>query len=128
MRLAVRLEDQASGALALRNLGYEIASSRQSDLVPEITGIFQGEFWTLVGVKNQHAGKAAYPLYPVIQTPRGPRILAEVDLFAAGNRGREFLNRTAIKRLTNLASEAAIGELSKLYSQYQEATLDRARP
>jgi hypothetical protein len=127
LRQTARLEDAASGSLTLRNLGYEIASSRQDDTPPEITGIYQGEFWSLIGVKTQRSGKATYPLYTVVQTPSGPRILAEVDLFAAGNRGREFLNRTAIKRLTDYTSAAAISELSELYSQFQEATLDRKK-
>jgi hypothetical protein len=125
LRHTARLEDAASGSLTLRNLGYELASSRQNDSPPEITGIYQGKFWTLVGAKTQRSGKTTYPLYPVVQTPDGARLLAEVDLFAAGNRGREFLNRAAIQRLADYTSAEAITELSELYSRFQEATSNR---
>lgn len=125
LRVVVRLGDPASNSLVLRNLGYEITNARQNDSPPEITEIYQGKFWTLAGVKIRRLGKFTYPLYIVIQTPQGPRILAEADIFAAGNRGREFLNRAAIKHLANYTSEEALAELTELSAAYQETTLDR---
>ena len=66
---------------------------------------------------NRTGGKTSYPLYPVLQTSQGPRILMEIDLFAAGNRGREFLNRAAFERLRKSTSTA--DELQKLFAEHQ---------
>jgi hypothetical protein len=125
LRLVVRLGDPASNSLVLRNLGYDFTNARQNDSPPEITEIYQGKFWTLAGVKIRRLGKSTYPLYLVIQTPQGPRILAETDIFAAGNRGREFVNRASIEHLTNYTSAEALTELTELTAAYQETALDR---
>jgi hypothetical protein len=115
--LVTRLSDPKSGSTLLQNLGYEITGSRKSTEKPLVTGIYQGATWTAVGMKIDLGGKTNYPLYPVLQTPQGPRILVEIDLFASGNRGREFLNRTAFDRLR--VSTPTVGELQKLYAEHQ---------
>ncbi len=115
--LVTRLGDPKSGSTLLQNLGYEITGSRKSSVKPLFTGIYQGKNWTAVGMKIDLGGKTSYPLYPVLQTPQGPRILAEIDLFASGNRGREFLNRTAFDRLRKVTP--TVGELQKLYGEHQ---------
>ena len=117
LSLVARLNDPKSGSTLLQNLGYEITGSRRSSEKPTVTGIYQGKTWTAVGVKIDQGGKTTHPLYPVLLTPQGPRILIEIDLFASGNRGREFLNRAALERLGKSTSTA--GELQKLYLEHQ---------
>lgn len=119
LKLTARLDEIRSGPIVLKNLGYEIASSRQDTSPPEVTRIYSGKIWTAVGMKTQLQGKPSYPLYPIIQTPQGPRILAEVDLLAADNRGRDFLNRAALQRLDGHATPEAIAELRDLSSQHK---------
>ncbi len=119
--LITRLDDPKSAATALQNLGYEIIGSRHSKELPAITGIYQGPHWTAVGVKITQEGKSTFPLYPVIQTARGPRIMIEIDLFAAGNRGRDYLNRMAFERLQKFSSVASANELRGLFSEHQGA-------
>ncbi len=117
LTLVTRLDDPKSGSTLLQNMGYEITGSRKSTSKPVVTGVYQGKTWTGVGMKIDSGGKTSYPLYPVLLTPDGPRILVEIDLFASGNRGREFLNRTAFDRLRK--STPSVAELQKLYSEHQ---------
>jgi hypothetical protein len=117
--LIARLDDPKSSSTALQNLGYEIIGSRRSKEMPVITGIYQGATWTAVGVKMDQDRKPSYPLYPVIQTDRGPRIVIELDLFAAGNRGRDYLNRMAFERLQKSRSAAAATDLRGLFTAHQ---------
>lgn len=126
LHFVARLDDPRSGSIALQNLGYELLGARQEGSDSRITRIYEGQSWSAVGVKNESAGKVTYPLYPVIQTPQGPRIVLEIDLFAAGNRGREFLNRAAIARLDKYSTAEAITELRDLYSRYQKQVQDEA--
>lgn len=130
--LIARLGDPRSGSAVLRNLGYEISGSRRNKKSPAISGIYQGRTWTAVGVKIDHeGGKSTYPLYPVVTTARGPRILVEIDLFASGNRGREFLNKAAFERLQKFASAAAASELRTHYTEHQaniEGLAEKAGP
>ena len=117
--LTARLADPRSGSITLQNLGHEISGFRRSSGNPEITGIYQGEIWTAVGVKIEHAGKATHPLYPVVATGRGPRIVVEIDLSAAGTRGRDFLNRAAFERLESFGSVDLANELRRLFAEHQ---------
>ncbi len=121
LSLTTRLNTPESATTTLQNLGYEILGARHHQQAPLITGIYQGKCSMAVGLKINQDGKFIYPLYPVIQTAQGPRILAEIDLFAAGNRGRDFLNRTALARLWK-ADPAAADDLKKLYTQHQSKT------
>jgi hypothetical protein len=71
-----------------------------------------------VAVKIDHGeGKWSYPLYPVVETAQGPRILLEIDLFASSNRGREFLNKAALERLQKFSPLA--NELRPLCTRHQ---------
>ena len=122
--LIARLGDPKSASIALQNLGYEIAGSRHVQEKPVIIGVYQGTNWAAVGVKIMQKGNSTYPLYPIIQTARGPRIVIEIDLFAAGNRGRDYLNRMALERLQKSCSAAATTELRELFAAHQAAVED----
>lgn len=122
LNLVARLDDPQSGFTVLQNLGYEITNSRRSKEDPAITGTYCGKNWTAVGVKIDQAGKSAFPLYPVIQTSQGPRILIEIDLFASRNRGREFLNKAAFERLEKSSNPSR--ELQNLHSEHQAELVD----
>jgi hypothetical protein len=127
LKLTARLDPVGSTSTVLKNLGYEIASARQNTSPPEITRIHSGKTWTAVGVKIQEQGKLSFPLYLVVSTLSGPRLLAEVDLIATGNQSRDFLNRTAIQRLEGHASPDALAELRELHSQHQADVADPNR-
>jgi hypothetical protein len=118
LRLTARLNSPDSRAALFRNLGYEMAGGRRNSHTSAITGNRSGGCWTAVGAKTMVDGKPTFPLYPVVNTPSGPRILLEIDLTVSGNRSREFLNRTAIDRLRK-TSPAAAEELKRLFSAHQ---------
>jgi len=118
LRLTAFLKKPDSKITVLRNLGYEITGSPRNSKPSIITGVHRGEIWTAVGVRTFPDGKPAHPLYPVVSTPAGPRILIEVDLFASENRSRDFLNKTALDRLSHLPPAAAT-ELRQLLADHQ---------
>jgi len=122
-----RFNDARSDTLLFQNLGYEISGARQQTQAPIITGTYLGATWVGVGVKIEQAGKFTFPFYPVVQTQTGPRILAEIDLFASANRSREFLNKTAVDRLQKLTSATVADEFRNLYLKHQ-ATLEKVSP
>lgn len=122
LSLFARLGDPKGGLSAFQNLGYEINGSRVWDGPPQVIGVQRGKILTAVGVKiSQQGGKSMLPLYPVVQTAQGPRILAEIDLFAPENRGRDFLNNEALAKLKEFGSEAATNELKSLLEEHKKA-------
>ena len=117
-----RLETPRSAAVTLQNLGYEIADSRRSSESPSIISVNRAGPWTTVGVKIiRGSDKPIYPLYTVIKTAQGPRILAEADLFASDNRSRDFLNNEVLKRIMKATSAEAASELRKLLEIHKTA-------
>jgi len=126
LRLTARLDKPDSAETVLRNLGYEITGIRKCGQDPQILHLQRAGIWTTVGVRIQPEDNPVFPLYPVIQTADGPRILLEVDLFATKNRSREFLNRTALSRLDGEPANAA-QELRELLRKHQEI-VDQAGP
>ena len=120
LQLTARLSDANGVAPVLRNLGHEILSGRQHlNAASKITGVYEGKIWTAVGMEISQGGKATFPLYPVIQTAQGPRILIEIDLFSS--RASEYLNKMSLDRLRKFGSAAAADDLRALFSSFQTA-------
>jgi hypothetical protein len=112
----------------LRNFGYEWITAHTPAVSPAtVLGIVRHGRWAGVSARANKSGDAAtYPLYPVVQTPAGPRLLLEVDLIAGGDRTREFLNEASLQRLGDNAD--AIAELRQLLTLHRQlADADRAK-
>ncbi|HSP41869.1 MAG TPA: hypothetical protein VLO11_03260, partial [Luteolibacter sp.] len=63
--------------------------------------------------------------YPVIRTAEGPRILIEIDLFAATKRSRDFLNKTALARLEGQPPQA-VADLRELLREHEKRVAKKA--
>jgi hypothetical protein len=120
LRHCARLNKPDSKTAVLRNLGYEITGLQRTARPPAITAAHRDGIWTAVALDSLTKDSPSFALYPVLQTPAGPRILIEVDLIASASRSREFLNRTALDRLQDLAPAAATG-LKQLFSIHKTA-------
>ncbi len=120
-----RLDSPRSASTTLRNLGYEITGAQQNPEPPTIIAVYPGKAFVAVAVKSHLTdGSPAFPLYPVVQTDQGPRILMEIDLFASSNRSRGFLNKDALQRLADATSAAADDDLRQLLDRHQAAVDD----
>ena len=115
LRHCARLNKPDSKTAVLRNLGYEMTGLQRAPRLPAITAIQREGIWTAVAVDSLSEDNPSFPLYPILQTPEGPRILIEVDLIASASRSREFLNRAALDRLQAL-SPAAANSLKRLFA------------
>jgi len=127
LKLTTRLNLPDSNAVLLRNLGYEFTAAPRSKNSPAIRNIHRGDHWAGAGTLTDFEGKPLFPLYPIIATPSGPRILLEVDLSVTGERSRDYLNKTTLERLKRL-DPAAAEELNKLFSQHQAAASKQSGP
>ena len=114
LALTAWLDLEKSPARILRNLGYEINSARKAKTQAAITTVARGNSWTAVAVRANSGDKPSLPIYPVVATPNGPKLLLEFDYFASPERGRSFLNRAALDHLRDFAPAAAVTELEEL--------------
>jgi hypothetical protein len=125
--LTARLGAADSDSALIRNLGYELAGAAKDTKPPELDRIHRGNLWSAVGSRTYPAGKTAFPLYPIVQTPHGPRVLLEVDLRETGSRSRDFLNKTAIDRLTKIHPDAA-EDLKTVFRAHRESVMPEKDP
>jgi hypothetical protein len=119
LRLSTRLNQADSASTLLRNLGYELTGARLNPQAPAIAGIQSSGIWTAVATRTGPPEARVCPVYPVLTTPAGPRILLEIDLVASTQRSRDFLNKTALERLQK-SSQPAAALLKQLFSELQE--------
>lgn len=109
LALAAVTDEPASATRLLRNLGYELGSPDEAT----IAHVDRGDTWTLVTVKIRDS----FPIYLSVNTPAGPRLLIETDLFASNSGGRELLNKSALSRLKDFVDPAVFEELDQLFQQ-----------
>lgn len=126
IRLTARMNTPDSTVNTLRILGYEFSGSASIKQTPAVSFVKQGANITAVGVKSSTSdGKTLFPLYAVVATDAGPRILLEVDLVASDSRTREYLNEVSLKRLRKTAPEVA-DELQQLYSDFRKQVISKS--
>jgi hypothetical protein len=124
LRLTARLAAEDSAEAVLRNLGYEIAGNRMSEPAPRVIHRQRSGIWTAVGAQTVTGDESSFPLYPVVRTAEGPRILIEIDLFAATKRSRDFLNKTALSRLDDQPPQAA-ADLRGLLREHEKRVAEK---
>lgn len=128
MACTAHLKVDRGPARLLRNLGYEFIGAQKSKLPHTQLGIIRKGSWCAVSARIGKAGDAAatYPLYPLVNTPQGPRILAEIDLFANGTRTRDYLNEAIWGRLNSIGAGEASAALREIYEAHRKnAIADR---
>lgn len=118
--LTARLDAADSASALIRNLGYELAGSAKDPKEALVEAIYRGKLWSAAASRTHPGGKPAFPLYPVVQTPLGPRVLLEIDLRESGSRSRDFLNKTAIQRLAKVHPGAA-ADLQEVFDSHRTA-------
>lgn len=127
LRHTARLDARDSASTLLRNLGYEITGAARNGGKAEIMEIYRGDLWAAVGTRSAPAGKPVFHLYPIINTPEGPRVMLEIDLIESGSRSRDFLNKTAIDRLAKIHPDAA-KDLKNLLATHREKVTEKTDP
>lgn len=117
-----RLKAVDSPTILLRNLGYEFSDTLKNDSVPNYHHFLSNQGLSVVGLKSNQSDKPSFPLYPIVMTSNGPRILLEIDLIGHGGRGRDFLNRSSLTRLSSIDANAA-KVMQSLFNQHEAQCL-----
>ncbi len=103
---------------ALRNLSYDLTTENGGER--KLSGVSIAGPWAVMEIRDETEGERKHAFVPVIQTPRGLRVLPEIDFFAGGGRTRVFLNEASFSRLEQVAGKEAVQELRKLFEIFQK--------
>ena len=111
-------DDGAWSDRMLRNVSYEILAGQKG----EILSVQRNGRWAAVSMRippvEGDDSADAFPLYLVVSTDGGPKILPELDFFDPLTRGRKRLNESVWKRIKKLLPAAATDELHPLYDEH----------
>lgn len=118
LKLTARLKDPKGNGTLLRNLGYEITTARRQNIEATFLSTYVGKHISTIAGSIEQNGQTTFPLYPVVQTVQGPRVLLEIDLFA--RRNQALLNRIALERLGKLGSKAAAEDLEIQLEKFEK--------
>lgn len=89
----------------------------------EIVATHRHGRWAAASVRHTPPDPDQAPtdlLHPVVNTPKGPKILPEAILYRPATRSREFLNDSVWKRLAGRLPEAAVNELKQLHEDHNQ--------
>ncbi|MBT8037556.1 MAG: hypothetical protein KJO21_08435 [Verrucomicrobiae bacterium] len=105
----------------LKIFNYATRGAADHTKVDQILGISRSGKW--LGVSARTTSKLTklhdYPLYLIVNTAMGPKILLDVDLRHATNKGRKLLNTKNWRKLEPSLNKESLGALKNLWTQHQ---------
>ncbi len=122
LRSLVIVNRQGETERTLRNLGFEFSAALRDEGRFSVIHTERGATWTVVGVKSQTGTTTTYPLYLVVATHQGPRILIGADLFGEATGGRKILNDTVLRRIRDFTTPASSDEIRNLLDKFRNKT------
>ena len=120
------LLDAEEGAWeALKAMSYEYRGARQAGAPDHEFHVQSGKGWAAVSLRvDSGLGVVPdYPMYLVVATEEGPRIVVDVGLRLATNKGREVLNSRVWKRVDEHLEEMESALVRSLF----EGHVDRSK-
>lgn len=118
--LLVLMNRQGEIQRTLQNLGFEFSAALREGSKATVIHCERGTTWTAVGVKSQTGKDATFPLYLVVATPRGPKILIGADLFGDSTRSRNKLNEVVLNRIQEFSAPGPMEELRSLFDKFRD--------
>lgn len=107
---------------ALNAMSYEYRGAKRSVTLDHQVHVQSGKGWAAVSLRV-HSGSGSspsYPMYLVVATGEGPRIVVDVGLRLATNKGREVLNERVWERIEVFLEEEESALVRSLFEGHVE--------
>ena len=103
-------------------MSYEYRGAKRSAAADYLVDVQPGKGWAAVTLRvdSGPASSPSYPMYLVVATAKGPRIVVDVGLRLATNKGREVLNDRAWERIGRLLEEEESALVRSLFERHAE--------
>ena len=109
-------------AKTLKNFNYALRGIDDHIDDDQILGVTRSKHWSGISVRTQSklAGTHDYPLYFCLKTSRGPKILLDIDLRFASNKGRKMLNESNWLKLKKILPAKALKEVETIFANHEK--------
>ncbi len=113
-----------SSTETLKTFNYALRGAADHINDDLILGISRSGKWTGISVRTESklTHLHNYPLYLVVNTEKGPRVLLDIDLRHASNKGRKLINQKNWRKLEKLLPKTSLDNLKSLFAQHEKLT------
>ena len=109
-----------SSKQTLKIINYAMRGVADQSAESEMLGYHQSGKWSALSIKTHSKSSdiEEYPLYLIVNTVKGSKVLLDIDLRHATNKGRELLNTRAWKKLAEVLPENSLTEVKVLFKKH----------
>jgi len=113
-----------SSAQTLKTFNYALRGAADHTADDHILGVIRAGKWVGVSVRTRSKLLELddYPLYLIIHTKKGPRVLLDIDLGHATNKGRELRNKKNWKKLENALPKESLADIKTIFAKHSKLT------
>jgi len=105
---------------ALNGMSYEYRGAKRSAVLDHQVHVQSGKSWAAVTLRvdSGPGSSPSYPMYLLVATGEGPRIVVDVGLRLATNKGREVLNERVWERIDLFLEEEESALVRLLFERH----------
>lgn len=105
---------------ALNAMSYEYRGAKRSAVLDQQVHVQSGKNWAAVTLRvdSGQGSSPSYPMYLLVATGEGPRIVVDVGLRLATNKGREVLNERVWERIDLFLEEEESALVRLLFERH----------
>lgn len=113
-----------SSTQTLKTFNYALRGAADHTPDDHILGVIRAGKWLGVSVRTRSKLLAVddYPLYLIINTQKGPKVLLDIDLRKATNKGRELLNKKNWKKLEATLQKESLAHIKTIFDKHSKLT------
>ena len=116
----------SSSIETLKTFNYALRGASDHRKDDHILGIHRAGKWLGISLRTESktTGDYHYPLYIIINTEKGPRILLDIDLRHATNKGRKLINRRNLNKLEKVLPKNDQTDILSIFTEHDKVALE----
>lgn len=106
----------------LKTFNYAIRGAADHTTNDEVLGFISQGKWSALSLRTESksSGEYDYPLYLIVNTAKGPKVLLDIDLRHATNKGRKLLNARNFEKLKHALPADSLADLKSIFSEHEK--------
>lgn len=114
-----------SSTQTLKTFSYAIRGAADHTNYDHLVGATKSGKWMGLSVRTESklVGLNEYPLYLVVKTDKGPRVMLDIDLRHATNKGRALLNKKNWRKLEEILAKDSLADVKAIFEAHTKLTV-----
>lgn len=115
-----------SSTQTLKTFNYAIRGAADHSKDDHILGIYRAGKWLGISMRTESKTTKAfdYPLYLIVNTEKGPKVLLDIDLRHATNKGRKLINNRNFNKLEKALPLNEQTDILSLFTKHDHAATE----